>query len=254
MLPSLRLASALAGPVALALALAGTGCSADAGELPDGQTADESAEAITGTIPAGTTLIVNRALNLRSGPSGTATVRTVMPQGARVTAAGGSAESGYYRVRYGSQDGYAYGSYLDRSGSSGGSAGSGSAGSGTTRTVTLLWQGNWEFLTRCDRFSQGRVAFACSDYARPSRDFVDNGDWLAAPGSLQGGSNTMCGRRVEVCKGSVCRTATVVERSVESSANTWEGSPHLIAALGGDGGFTSCTHSWGTVNGVTLRY
>ncbi len=244
-----RLAALASLAAGLALALASAGCSADAGGL-DEEAADESAEAISGSISAGTTLIVNRPLNLRSGPSRSASVRTVMPEGARVTAAGGSAQDGYYRVTYNGQDGYAFGSYLDRAGSGGG----GSAGSGTTRTVTLLWQGNWDFLTRCDRFSQGRVAFACADFARPSRDFVDNGDWLAAPGSLQGSSNQLCGRRVEVCKGGACVTATVVERSVESSSSTWEGSPHLIRALGGDGGYTSCSHSWGTVSGVTLRY
>jgi hypothetical protein len=252
MLAPQRLAALATLTAGLALALATTGCSADAGG-PDEEAADESAEAITGSISAGTTLVVNRALNLRSGPSRSASVRTVMPQGARVTAAGGSAQDGYYRVTYNGQDGYAFGSYLDRSGS-GGTGGGGSSGSGTTRTVTLLWQGNWDFLTRCDRFSQGRVAFACADFARPSRDFVDNGDWLAAPGSLQGSRNALCGRRVEVCKSGTCVTATIVERSVESSSSTWEGSPHLIRAMGGEGGFTSCTHSWGTVSGVTLRY
>ncbi|HQY61235.1 MAG: SH3 domain-containing protein [Myxococcales bacterium] len=240
----------LTAALAATLLLAGTGCSAEAGGA-DEEVADESAEAITGSIAAGTALIVNRPLNLRSSPNRSASVRTVMPQGARVTAAGGSAQDGYYRVNYNGQDGYAFGSYLDRSGSGGTG---GSAGSGTTRTVTLLWQGNWDFLTRCDRFSEGRVAFACSDFARPSRDFVDNGDWLAAPGSLQGSRNALCGRRVEVCKNGSCVTATIVERSVESSSSTWEGSPHLIRAMGGEGGFTSCTHSWGTVSGVSLRY
>ena len=76
----------------------------------------------------------------------------------------------------------------------------------------------------------------------------------AAPGSLQGSRNALCGRRVEVCKNGSCVTATIVERSVESSSSTWEGSPHLIRAMGGEGGFTSCTHSWGTVSGVSLRY
>ena len=170
-----------------------------------------------------------------------------MPEGATVTAAGGSAQAGYYRVTYRGQEGYAFGTYLDRQGGS-------SASGGTTRQVTLLWQGNWDFLTRCDRFSQGRVTFACQEYLHPSRDFVDNSDWVAAPGSLQGSSNRLCGRRVEVCKGGTCRTATVVERSVENSSSTWEGSTHLVEALGGDPGFTGCSSSWGSVTGVTIRY
>ena len=129
-----------------------------------------------------------------------------------------------------------------------------SAPGSTTRTVTLLWQGNWSFLTQCDRWSQGRVTFACQDFRNMPRDFVDNDYWLAAPGSLQGSSNRLCGRRVQVCKGTTCRTATVVERSVEDASTTWEGSTRLIEDLGGDSGFSSCTRSWGTVTGVTLRY
>ncbi len=249
MRPSLRTLFALA----LIAPLSALGCAAEAvgdeGEPgTTGDTSAESSEAITGSVPAGATLVTTRALNLRSAASTSASVRTVMPEGARLTALGGAAQSGYYRVSYRGQEGFAFGTYLDREGSGGGSTG------GTTRRVTLLWQGTWEFLTRCDSFSNGRVTFACQDFLHPSRDFVDNGDWVAAPGSLQGSSNRLCGRRVEVCKGSVCRTATVVERSVESSASTWEGSPHLIRALGGDGGFTSCSHSWGTVDGVTITY
>ena len=238
--------------VALATLLAGFGglaCSAETTEetTDDGAIVEESSEAITGSIPAGTILIATSSLNLRASASTTARVLTTMPEGARVTAAGGASVNGFYKVTYRDQQGYAFGTFLDREGGT-------QPGTGTTRTVSLLWQGNWDFLTRCDRFSQGRVTFACQSFLHMPREFVDNDYWLAAPGSLQGSSNRLCGRRVEVCKGNVCRTATVVERSVESSSSKWEGSTRLIKDLGGDPGFSSCTSSWGTVNGVTLRY
>ena len=205
----------------------------------------EAAEVPISTVSAGATLVATRAVNFRATASTSGRIITTIPDGGRVTAVGGSSVSGFYKVTYDGQTGYAWGAYLERE-----NAGSGS----TTRTVTLLWQGNWSFLTQCDRWSQGRVTFACQDFRNMPRDFVDNDYWLAAPGSLQGSSNRLCGRRVQVCKGTTCRTATVVERSVEDTSTTWEGSTRLIEDLGGDSGFSSCTRSWGTVTGVTLRY
>jgi hypothetical protein len=225
----------------------GLGCSAEtsADDVGGNGVAEESAEAITGSVTAGAVLVATRNVNLRSQPSTSAQILTTISDGERVTAVGGTSNDGFYKVRYRGQEGYAFGAYLEREGSGGGS---------TTRAVSLLWQGNWEFLTRCDSFSQGRVTFACQAFLHMPRDFVDNDYWLAAPGSLQGSSNRLCGRRVEVCKGSICRTATVVERSVESSSSKWEGSTRLVKELGGDPGFSSCSRSWGTVEGVTLRY
>lgn len=229
------------------LGFAATGCAAETGQetTEDGAIVEEQAEAITGSVAAGTVLVATENVNLRASASTSARILTTIPEGSRVTAVGGASVNGFYKVTYRGQTGFAYGTYLDREGTGGGT---------TSRTVSLLWQGNWDFLTRCDRFSQGRVVFACQDYREMPREFVDNDYWLAAPGSLQGSSNRLCGRRVEVCKGSVCRTATIVERSVESSSSKWEGSTRLIEDLGGDPGFSSCTSSWGTVNGVTVRY
>jgi hypothetical protein len=173
-------------------------------------------------------------------------VLDVISEGDVVIAVGGPSQNGFYRVTYKGQEGFAFGTYLDRESAGGNFT--------TSRTVTLLWQGNWDFLTRCDTFSTNGVRFACQDFVRPTRDFVDDGLWVAAPGSLQGSSNRLCGRQVQVCKGDVCRTATVVERSVESSASKWEGSTALVKAFGEEPGFTSCTRSFGSVNNVTIRY
>jgi hypothetical protein len=224
------------------------GCSAEAvDDTSTGGSEEVSSDAITGTIPAGTRLVATRAVNFRSAASTSSTVLDVIPEGGVVVAAGGPSQNGFYRVTYQGRDGFAFGTFLDRETAGGGNF-------TTSRTVTLLWQGNWDFLTQCDTFSTNGVRFACQAFVRPTRDFVDNGLWVAAPGSLQGSSNRLCGRQVQVCKGDVCRTATVVERSVESSASKWEGSTALVKAFGEVPGFTSCTRSFGSVNNVTIRY
>lgn len=235
--------------VAIGALFTAVGCSAEAvDDTGAGGSEEVSSEAITGTIPAGTRLVATRAVNLRSAASTSSTVLDVIPEGGVVVAAGGPSQNGFYRVTYQGQAGFAFGTYLDRESAGGG------GNFTTSRTVTLLWQGNWDFLTRCDTFSTNGVRFACQEFVRPTRDFVDNGLWVAAPGSLQGSSNRLCGRQVQVCKGDVCRTATVVERSVESSASKWEGSTALVKAFGEEPGFTSCTRSFGSVSNVTIRY
>jgi uncharacterized protein YgiM (DUF1202 family) len=60
----------------------------------------------------GNATVIDGALNLRSGPSYTASVVTVMPGNSRVTVTGGS-QNGFYPVSYGSTTGWALGTYLD---------------------------------------------------------------------------------------------------------------------------------------------
>ncbi len=112
--------------------------------------------------------------------------------------------------------------------------------------VTVLYQGDWSFLTRCDKWSKGRVRFACDE--SPTREFVDEGAWVAAPRNVY--SRKSCGKMVKVCKGSACIEAKVVERSV--TAAKWEGSSAVMEALGIDHGAPSCNRSWGTATGVTI--
>lgn len=114
--------------------------------------------------------------------------------------------------------------------------------------VTLLWEGNWDFLVRCDSYSrgQGAVMFTCDE--RPSREFVDEGAWVAVPRSVF--SRSLCGKTVRVCKGERCIDAKVMERSVTGSK--WEGSTAVLERLGVSPGFTSCTRSWGSASGVSV--
>lgn len=117
----------------------------------------------------------------------------------------------------------------------------------STSSATVLYQGDWKFLTSCDKWSKGRVRFACDE--SPSREFVDEGAWVAMPSSQY--SRRHCNKQVELCKGSRCITAKVVERSVTS--NKWEGSSAVMEALGVNHGAPSCTRSWGTATGVSIK-
>ena len=56
--------------------------------------------------------MIDGTLNLRSGPSYSASIVTVMPGNSRVTVTGGS-QSGFYPVTFGSTSGWALGTYLD---------------------------------------------------------------------------------------------------------------------------------------------
>lgn len=60
----------------------------------------------------GNATVIDGALNLRSGPSYSASIVTVMPGNSRVTVTGAS-QNGFYPVTYGSRSGYALGQYLD---------------------------------------------------------------------------------------------------------------------------------------------
>jgi uncharacterized protein YraI len=65
-----------------------------------------------GGSSGGTATVFDGALNLRAGPSTADTVLAVMPDGATVELRG-DPENGFYPVRYGGRNGWAYGDYLD---------------------------------------------------------------------------------------------------------------------------------------------
>ena len=60
----------------------------------------------------GNATVIDGTLNLRSGPSYSASIVTVMPGNSRVTVTAGS-QSGFYPVDFGSTSGWALGTYLD---------------------------------------------------------------------------------------------------------------------------------------------
>ncbi len=117
----------------------------------------------------------------------------------------------------------------------------------------LLWQGDWEYLTSCDSYSVGKVVFFCEK--APTRDFVDNGSWIAVPRSVF--ARGRCGQRARVCKGEKCILAKVVERSVTQSS--WEGSSAVMKTLGvtvrferTSSGKVNCSLSYGDAQNVSI--
>lgn len=122
------------------------GCAADAMGTVGGESlqgADESAVAvseITASYPIGTTVATTANLNLRTGPSTSNRVILVMPTGARaVTVQYTAPQNGFYKVRYGSTEGFCYGGYLrlisTPGGGGGSTGGSGSTGGGTSSSL-----------------------------------------------------------------------------------------------------------------------
>ncbi len=70
--------------------------------------------AISGALPVGTPLVPNADLNLRSGPSTSNSIITVMPLGVPVLLQQSNATNGFYNVKYGSTIGWASGAFLNR--------------------------------------------------------------------------------------------------------------------------------------------
>jgi Bacterial SH3 domain len=231
-------------------------CSVTADGAPEDVAA--SSGAISGQIAAGSQLKTTARVTLREGPSQSADVLLTMPSGATVTAISGTPSNRYYEVSYNGNAGWTYGAYLAPTGSTTGDnasddedeapATSGSFNGRTYSGVTMLWQGNWDFLVRCDSYSRskGRVVFFCDE--TPSRSFVDEGAWIAVPRANF--SSTLCGKNARVCKGSKCIVAKVVEKS--ETTGKWEGSTAVLDALGADTGFSGCSSSFGTATGVTV--
>lgn len=105
----------------LAIAACGTGPSPDEGTP---EPADEGGEALSGSIPVGTTLRATTALNLRSGPSTSRSVELVIPSGGHVVTVNTTqSQNGFYDVKYGGTVGWSYGGYLEQLGGGGGGTG-----------------------------------------------------------------------------------------------------------------------------------
>jgi len=238
--------------VVAALAPAGlTACAVNGDGAPEDVEATE--DALSGRIDEGAKLVTTARVNLREGPSASADVLLTIPSGASVLAVAADATNGFYEVSYEGEVGWAHGAYL-RTASAPVSDGdeddapSGSFGGRTFSGVTMLWQGNWSYLVRCDSYSRskGRVVFYCDD--SPSRSFVDDGAWIAVPRASF--SRALCGQDARVCKGAKCIVARIVEKS--ETTGKWEGSTAVLEKLGADTGFSGCSSSYGTVTGVTV--
>jgi muramidase (phage lysozyme) len=83
-------------------------------EEPDDEGEARDAEALVGSVSAGSQLRTNAALNLRTQPSKSAKILHVIPDGAIVTVVSGTPKSGWYNIKHGGQTGWSHGDYLDK--------------------------------------------------------------------------------------------------------------------------------------------
>ncbi|MBX3127450.1 MAG: SH3 domain-containing protein [Polyangiaceae bacterium] len=88
----------------------------------------------SGSLPTGTTLTATANVNLRSGPSTSYSVHTVVPAGAQVALLSPNPNNGFYNVQYSGYSGWSSSKYYTTSGGGGGGSGGsgGTAGSGGT--------------------------------------------------------------------------------------------------------------------------
>lgn len=101
------------------LALSSVACTVASGDEEESLvSADESIELggqIAGNLTAGTTVRTTDPLNLRTGPSTSNAVITVMPAGASLKLVSGTPNNNFYQVSYNGQTGWASGTYLSQS-------------------------------------------------------------------------------------------------------------------------------------------
>lgn len=240
--------------------------------VEDGEDVDASESDLTGAVARGASLTTTTRVNLRRGPSTRDAILRTLAAGEAVTAVEPAPQNGFYKVNAGGQEGWAHGAYLKAASGASvapnapadsdvaeetaatpapGSLGVDQGGAFDGREFrgqTVLYQGDWSFLVRCDSYSRsrGRVVFACNSDS--TREFVDDGAWIAMPSAYF--TRGHCGDRARLCKGSSCVVAKIVERSV--TGGKWEASKAVQNALGTEVGWSSCTRSFGTTTGVTI--
>jgi len=90
------------------------------------------------------------------------------------------------------------------------------------KTVPLKYEGTCEFLRNCSSYSrnvaEGQVTWGCTGVGVCS----DTALWVAGP------TRASCGKRVRLCKGTLCTTALVKDISV---SRDWEASNGVMEAL-----------------------
>ncbi len=108
----------LATPILFGSFLALSGCAAngtgdaDSGELVGAdETVSADDDALSGSIPVGSTLVSTTGVNLRSGPSTSNAILHVVPSGASVTLEASAPSNGFYKIKHGGVVGWSSGQY-----------------------------------------------------------------------------------------------------------------------------------------------
>lgn len=105
-----------------------------------------------------------------------------------------------------------------------------------TKSVSLKYEGTCDFLRSCSSWSrglpEGQVLWGCGGAGACD----DDGLWVAGP------NRSYCGKKVQICKGGTCTTATVKDISV---SRDWEGSNGVMDALDLPHGLTGRCSGYG---------
>lgn len=206
---------------------------------------EETGEAVSESVPVGTTLHATTHVSMREGPSTSDTRIRTIPNGASVKVVVAAPQNGFYHVSYGGEDGWVFGRYLSRIDAP---AAPGGGNYSTTRNISIVYQGSCSFLHRCDSYSRalpaGQVNWGCLGHGAVC---VDSEHWASGP------SRAYCGKTVKFCKGDVCTTAVIKDVSV---SHDFEGSQGVFDALGiGYGGGSTCSNTYISGNPhVTVSY
>lgn len=230
-------------------------------EIMSDEGLDSSADALTGSLEAGTTVYTTARVNFRTGPSTNDSVMRVVPNGTAMKLVDGRpAANGFYKVQNGGDTGYMHGAYL----TTGAEDETDPDVSNTGRRVstTALYLGSCEFLGRCASSATRRawaenrtIYFGCD-----GRDTCSNGEaYLSVPRN-----GPACGSIVRICRvadRNNCVNAKVRERS--DSRQRYELSPAAAMNIGLDphdryfnpaGGESACSGSMGGDARITISY
>jgi hypothetical protein len=161
-------------------------------------------------LPVGATLRTTANLNLRSGPSLSDVIRTVIPAGVDViTVNTTTPRSGWYNIKFNGLEGWSYGAYLKVVSSGGGSGGAGGGvGSGGTTT------GRDEFIAR----AQSGVGFS---YRWGHGSWIPHGASSSTSGSCTGScpSCSHVGRYGADCSGYIAKIWTVPSSNTDRTSD-----------------------------------
>lgn len=231
---------ALLVPLAAAFLVPVIACSATTeSEEPEGVA--ETGEAITQSVEVGATLRATSNVNLRSSPSTSSSRIDTISAGETMTALQARPESGFYRVKNGSNEGWVFGQYIALASGGGASSSGGPPDQGSyahSKSTRLVYQGTCDFLHRCDSYSRrlpaGQVNWGCLGRGDVC---IDSDHWMSGP------NRSYCGKTVKICKpDGTCTTGKIMDVSVSQD---FEASPGVMSALGiGFGGGSTCSNTY----------
>lgn len=223
-----------------------------------------SADALTGTIQAGTVAYTTARINFRATASSSGRILRVVASNTAVKLVDGRPSNGFYKVEHNGDVGYMHGAYLT-TGASDNSGDPNVSNTGRRVSTTALYLGSCEFLGTCASAATKRawranrhIILGC-DGETPCAGDDFNVPYLSVPRN-----GPSCGSTVRICRvvdPSECVNAKVRERS--DRRQRYELSPAAALAIGLDphdryfnptGSEAACSGSMSGDARVTIRY